>query len=75
MEGTGRFTASNWSKTDPPRFSDCRLVVLYKGMKTCGGKFLVSDFGDFLAILETKPAELWANGYYGWIQQVRKVQK
>jgi len=43
MEGTGRFTASNWSKTNPPRFSDCRLLVLYKGMKTCGRNFWLPD--------------------------------
>src|ERR1700685_2359054 len=23
MEGAGGFSASNWSKTDPPRFSNC----------------------------------------------------
>jgi hypothetical protein len=33
MEGTGRFTASNWSKISPPRCSDCRLVMLYKVVK------------------------------------------
>src|ERR1700685_2121617 len=32
-ETTARFSASNWSKTDPPRFSDCRLVMLYRGVK------------------------------------------
>jgi hypothetical protein len=53
MEGTGRFSASNWSKINYARFSDCRLLVLYKGMKMCGRNFLLSDFGDVLAILAT----------------------
>jgi hypothetical protein len=51
MEGTGRFTASNWSKTNPPRFSNCRLLLLYKGMKMCGRNLLLSDFGDVLTTL------------------------
>jgi hypothetical protein len=53
MEGTGRFTASNWSKTDPPRYSDCSLLVLHEGMKMCGRNFLLSDFGDVLSNLAT----------------------
>ena len=32
-ETTARFSASNWSKTTPPRFSDCRLLMLYKVVK------------------------------------------
>src|ERR1700685_379563 len=32
-ETTAKFSASNWSKTNPPRFSDCRLVMLYRGVK------------------------------------------
>ena len=53
MEGTGGFSALNWSKTNPPRFSECRLLMLYKGVKMCGRNFLPSDFGDVLANLAT----------------------
>jgi hypothetical protein len=35
MEGTGRFTASNWSNTNPPRLSNYGLLVSYKRMKMC----------------------------------------
>jgi hypothetical protein len=33
MDGTVRFSASNRSKDNPPRSSDCRLVMLYKEVK------------------------------------------
>ena len=52
-DATGGFSASNWSKTNPPRFSECRLLMLYKGMKMYGRNFLPSDFGDVLANLAT----------------------
>jgi hypothetical protein len=52
-EDTGGFSASNWSKTDPPRYSDCSLLVLHEGMKMCGRNFLLSDFGYVLANLAT----------------------
>src|SRR5277367_7189052 len=29
MDGASGFSASNWSKTYPPRCSDCRLLMLY----------------------------------------------
>src|SRR5271163_4663301 len=29
MDGSGGFSASNWSKIYPPRCSDCRLLMLY----------------------------------------------
>ena len=51
MDGTGRFSASDWSKTNPPRCSNCRLVMLYKGMKKCERNFLASDFENVLASL------------------------
>ena len=33
MDDTGGFSASNWSKTNSLCCSDCRLVMLYKGVK------------------------------------------
>jgi hypothetical protein len=76
-EDTGRFSASNWSKTNPPRYSDCSLLVLHKGMKMCGRNFLLSDSETLEMFWPTlqQPTKLWTNGGYGWIQQVRKVQK
>jgi hypothetical protein len=38
-ENMGGFSASNWSKTDPPRFSDCRLLMLYKEVKKLWPEF------------------------------------
>src|ERR1700734_1093084 len=74
MDATGGFSASNWSKTNPPRYSDCRLVMLYKVVKKLLLEFLPAEFSAFLLATQ-QPAELWTNGCYGWIQQVRKVQK
>jgi len=39
MDSRGGFSASNWSKTNPPHYSDCRLLMLYKV-----GKKLWADF-------------------------------
>ena len=39
MDATAGFSASNWSKTNPPRFSECRLLMLYKGLKMCRRNF------------------------------------
>ena len=33
MDSTGRFSASSWSKNNPPHCSDCRLLMLYKVVK------------------------------------------
>src|SRR5271155_5834215 len=33
MDATGRFSASNWSKNNPPRCCNCRLLMLYKVVK------------------------------------------
>src|SRR5271169_1580371 len=41
MDGTGGFSASNRLRTNPPRCSDCRLGMVYKGMKMCGRNFLI----------------------------------
>jgi len=57
LEGTARFSASNWSKANSPRLSDCRLLVLHKGMKMCGRNFLLSDSDrawEFLCNLLTR---------------------
>jgi len=46
-DDTDGFSASNWSKTNPPRWSDCRLEMLYKGV-SLGGIFTCGIF-DFFA--------------------------
>jgi hypothetical protein len=43
-DGTGGFSASNWSDTNLPQSSDCRLVMLYKGGKKVWGEFLLVEF-------------------------------
>ena len=53
IDATGRFSTSNWSKNNPPRCSNCRLLMLYKVVKKLWAEFLPSDFGDVLANLAT----------------------
>ena|SRR5271155_2759364 len=53
MDGTGGFRASNWSKDNSPRCSDCRLLMLYKVVKELWAEFFASDFGDVPANLAT----------------------
>ena len=38
-ETTAGFSASNRSKTNPPRYSNCRLVMLYKVVKKLWAEF------------------------------------
>src|SRR5271154_2096082 len=52
MDGTSGFSASNWSKNNHPRCSNCRLM-LYKVVKELWADFFPSDFGDVLANLAT----------------------
>lgn len=76
-DGTGGFSASPWSKTNPQRFSDCRLVMLYQGVKQLWAEFSPAEFGTFFACSSrTKGAmAIWQNGDNGWIQLVKGVQK
>ena len=46
-DATGGFSASNWSKTNPPRYSDCRLVMLYKVVKKLWLEFCQRNFQPF----------------------------
>ena len=46
MDGIVGFSASNLSEINPPRYSDCRLVKLYKGVKKCERNFSFSEVGD-----------------------------
>jgi hypothetical protein len=70
MEVTGRFSASNWSKTNPPCLSDCRLVMLYKGVKYLWAEFLPAEFGTFLLVAQ-QPEELWTNRDHSRIQRIK----
>jgi len=38
-DGAGRFSASTWSRINPPRCSDCRLLMLYKVVKELWAEF------------------------------------
>src|SRR5271170_1894871 len=47
MDGTGGFSALNWSKNNPPYCSDSRLLMLYKVVKiqlNLGTIFVSRDF-------------------------------
>src|SRR5271170_218714 len=39
MDDTGGFNVSDWSKTNLPRFSNCRLFMLYKVVKKLWAEF------------------------------------
>ena len=73
-DATGGFSASNRSKTNLPRCSDCRLGILYKGVniqeRLVG--ILQRDFGIFL-IVSPPPMELWTNGCNWRIQRIKLV--
>jgi len=45
-EDTGGFSASNWSKTDPPRLSDCSWKWWYRGGEKSWRNFWPSEIGD-----------------------------
>ena len=42
--------SSNWSKTNPSRFSNCRLLMLYKGVKQLWEEFSPAEVGTFLLV-------------------------
>src|ERR1700724_3735633 len=58
MDATAGFSASNWSKTNPPRFSESRLLRLYKGMKVRGRHFSPSEIGDVFVCNSTTSAPM-----------------
>jgi hypothetical protein len=70
MEATAGFSASNWSKTNTPCFSDCRLVMLYKEVKEVWAEFLPAEFGMFLLVAQ-QPEVLWTNGDHSRIQRLK----
>src|ERR1700684_1902111 len=73
-ETTARFSAPNWSKTNPPRFSDCSLVMLYRGVKiqpSLGAIFWSRDFLFWL--VSPQPLILWTNGGHRRIQRIKLV--
>jgi hypothetical protein len=72
MGGTGGFSASIWSNTNPPRCSNYRLVMLYKELKKLWAEFLSAEFGILLHVAQ-EPRVLWRNGDYSWILLVRLV--
>ena len=45
-DDAGEFSASEWSKNNPPRFSDSRLVMLYEATM----EFSSAEFGTFLLV-------------------------
>ena len=51
-DGTGGFRVSNWSKTNSPSSSDCRLVMLYGVVKKPWTDFLPSEFGTPLLLAQ-----------------------
>ena len=57
-EDNGGFSASNWSKFNTKRFSDCRVVMLYKAVKQFWAEFLLAEFSAFLLVTQ-EPKELW----------------
>jgi hypothetical protein len=48
--------------------------VLQGGEEALAEKFCLQTLEMFWPTVQ-QPAERWTNGCYGWIQQVRKVQK
>jgi hypothetical protein len=74
MDGTVGFSASDRSMTNPPRSSDCRLVMLYRGVKiqpSLGAIFLSRDFLFWL--VSPQPLVLWTNGGHRRIQRIKLV--
>jgi hypothetical protein len=63
MDGTVGFSASNRSMTNPPRSSDCRLVMLYRGVKIQQSLGAIVVSRDFLFwLVSPQPLILWTNG-------------
>ena len=74
MDDTVGFSALNRSSTDPPWSSDCRLVMLYGGVKiqpSLGGIFLSRNFLFWL--VSRQPLILWTNWGHGRIQRIKLV--
>ena len=72
MDGTVGFDASNRLRTNPPQSSDCRLVMVYKGVKiqpNLGGIFVSRNFMFWLVSQE--PKDLWINGGGRRIQRIK----
>jgi hypothetical protein len=71
-DGTGGFSASNWSKTNPLRFSNCSWKWWYRGVKKAGGIFAPQKSGTFL-LVSPQPLILWTNGGHRRIQRIKLV--
>jgi len=70
MDVTGGFSPSKLSKINPPRLSDCRLVMLHKVVNKLWAEFLPAEFGTFL-LVAPQQGELWGNGGHGSIQPIK----
>jgi hypothetical protein len=70
MDGTGGFSSLNWFKTNPPRWSDCRLFMLYKLVKKLWAEFLPAECGMLLLVAQ-EPQVIWINGGCCWIQRIK----
>jgi hypothetical protein len=60
------------SKTIHPRCSDSSGNLVYWLEKEGRAELLLAEFDVFL-LVAPKSKDVWTNGYYGWIRQVRKV--
>jgi len=70
MDGAVVFSTSYRSRSNPPWSSDCRLVMLHKGVKEPWTECFPAESSTFLLVTQ-QPMELWLNGSYGWIQFVK----
>jgi hypothetical protein len=74
MDDTVGFSTLNRSSTDPPWSSDCRLVMLYRGVKiqpSLGGIFGPSTFLFWL--VSPQLLILWTNRGHRRIQRIKLV--
>src|SRR5271170_7279297 len=72
MDAADGFSASNWSKNNPPHCSDCRLLMLYKVVKiqpSLGAIFVSRDFSFWL--VTQQPAIPSTNRDHRWIQRIK----
>jgi len=67
MDGTGGFSSLSRFKSNPPRCSDCRLVLLVKKL---WAEFLPAEFGMLLLVAQ-EPQVLWTNGGRCRIQRIK----
>ena len=71
-EDTGGFSASNWSRTDPPRFSDCSWKWWWRGVKQAGGIFHPQEL-EMVLLVSQQPVTPSTNRDHSEIQRIKLV--